>query len=1100
MTAAFVCLAFLLPCADADYAAAILEAPRRVVAGQPFTIRASYATPGAEARFRAELKNPQNIVLAADAKQVRGVGEVTFHLTAPAMSETRTILVAVWLGDDWRQPLAPIVHTSPIEVMSPLRAGQIAAREKETPALLRQLQQARTDQGLVAIYASPDNGADALSNRLAETLRQSGLGATILGTSGIVNPGVITTGQIDALVLCDGRSMPAESHAVVTDYVASGGNLAVLGGPAFEHALYESNGTWVTADAFREVVARSLTTTPAYRFEADDLGEVTRSTNAGDNPSAVRWSAGGANGSAGCLEVDLKGLSGWDTFALPPVEQPFGADRSWTCFWAKGDDRTNALALEWTETDGSRWIATVPLTPGWRPYALPPSAFRFWQSVPERQHDEFRPQQAARLTVGLAFTHTATVGGGDHTFWIDEIGTAAADAQTDALADVLSATDQAPLIEGVSPSYKLYEVTNLATVRPTPSQQLVRAELPTPKATLALHPRPGGTGWQKSRRGRFISLLEALDANGRHVGDAAALLLTRDGGATFSAPITDPAFWQDPSAVSWAGSVINRMLDGLFLQEGGAAWYATFGNETIPLGATVLNRGKAARRATVSLSVKGHDGRSLHARDWPVEVQPGGQVSVEDQLKLPALTDDRLTVTVDLQGGVAAEHLAHEILVWRPTPQPSYLTAKGGHFDFDGQRFIVHGVNYMPSSGIGIEDGQYFEYWLDPQPYDPAIIERDLDDCVALGFNTLSIFCYYRSCHSRNLLHILTAARERGLKVNLSIRPGTGLDFRWSEMREIVEANRIAENDTVIAYDIAWEPHWGNFDRRRAFDAPWREWVDQTFGSVAKAEAAWGCPANRSESEVVGPSDAQFSEDGPHRPMVLAYRQFQRETLHKGYSEARALLKSIDPNHLVSFRMSIAGDPTISPGWLGYDFDHLRDAVDLLEPEGYGRIGDWDRVKPGWFTTAYARAVAPELPVLWAEFGTTVWNGSLRQSSPERIDFAGQFYDDFYRMAYESDCDGTVCWWFPGGYRVGERSDYGVLNPDRSWRPCSQVIHDWAPKMTAPRTPQQPDVYFDIDPVNSLNGIEMIYRGLKDQWWQAIENGKAPALRLAPAK
>jgi hypothetical protein len=406
----------------------------------------------------------------------------------------------------------------------------------------------------------------------------------------------------------------------------------------------------------------------------------------------------------------------------------------------------------------------------------------------------------------------------------------------------------------------------------------------------------------------------------------------------------------------------------------------------------------------------------------------------------------------------------------------------------------------MPSSGIGIEDGEYFEYWLDPQPYDPEIIARDLDDCVALGFNTISIFCYYRSCHSRNLLHLLTAARERGLMVNLSIRPGTGLDFRWSEMRSILEANRLAENDSILAYDIAWEPHWGNFDRRRAFDAPWREWLGQTYGSVAKAEEAWGCPANREDGEVVGPSDAQFSADGPHRPMVMAYRQFQRETLHDGYSQARALLKTIDPHHLVSFRMSIAGDPTISPGWLGYDFDHLRDAVDLLEPEGYGRIGDWERVKPGWFTTAYARAVAPQLPVLWAEFGTSVWNGSLRLSSPERIDFAGRFYDDFYRMAYESDCDGTVCWWFPGGYRVGERSDFGILNPDRSWRPCSQVIRDWAPKMTAGRTTGQPDVVFDIDPARSLNGIELIYRGLKDQWWQAIAAGHTPGLRVRPAE
>ena len=59
---------------------------------------------------------------------------------------------------------------------------------------------------------------------------------------------------------------------------------------------------------------------------------------------------------------------------------------------------------------------------------------------------------------------------------------------------------------------------------------------------------------------------------------------------------------------------------------------------------------------------------------------------------------------------------------------------------------------------------------------------------------------------------------------------------------------------------------------------------------------------------------------------------------------------------------------------LGEDDELTRDGVWGLEfPGGYGRIGDWERVRPGWFTVAYARAAAPDLPVLWAEFGTSVW-------------------------------------------------------------------------------------------------------------------------------
>jgi hypothetical protein len=109
----------------------------------------------------------------------------------------------------------------------------------------------------------------------------------------------------------------------------------------------------------------------------------------------------------------------------------------------------------------------------------------------------------------------------------------------------------------------------------------------------------------------------------------------------------------------------------------------------------------------------------------------------------------------------------------------------------------------MPSSGVGTEDGEYFEYWLDPQPYDPEVIERDLSDVAALGMNMISVFVYYRSLGSRNLLDLLRRCERHGLKVNLSLRPGTPMDFRWDEMRVLIVDNRLPENDTIFAYDLA---------------------------------------------------------------------------------------------------------------------------------------------------------------------------------------------------------------------------------------------------------------------------------------------------------
>ena len=50
----------------------------------------------------------------------------------------------------------------------------------------------------------------------------------------------------------------------------------------------------------------------------------------------------------------------------------------------------------------------------------------------------------------------------------------------------------------------------------------------------------------------------------------------------------------------------------------------------------------------------------------------------------------------------------------------------------------------------------------------------------------------------------------------------------------------------------------------------------------------------------------------------------------------------------------------------GYDFRGLARSVDIMEPEGYGRIDDTQRAREGRFTIDYARCMAPGRPVMWS--------------------------------------------------------------------------------------------------------------------------------------
>ena len=103
--------------------------------------------------------------------------------------------------------------------------------------------------------------------------------------------------------------------------------------------------------------------------------------NSDQSPSAARYEIQGELGQE-CLHAVVSQLIGWETLSSPHQTEVFPPNHTLTCFQAKGSPRTKQLMVEWSERDGSRWIATVDLAPEWRTYALPPAAFRPWTPPP----------------------------------------------------------------------------------------------------------------------------------------------------------------------------------------------------------------------------------------------------------------------------------------------------------------------------------------------------------------------------------------------------------------------------------------------------------------------------------------------------------------------------------------------------------------------------------------------------------------------------------------------------------------------------------------------------------------------------------------------
>ena len=961
-----------------------------------------------------------------------------------------------------------------------------------------------------AVFTDPLPGRDeTFAREIGAQVSAAGYAVEFIGVNVLTNAEGLTARKFDLLVLTGARSLPASSVPAIEGYLKRGGDLLALGLPAWDSPLFELNCRWLSRAGFNEALAALRPAQVLFDFAQADLKAWNRTS---DNPTnRVRHEVVASDGGR-ALHVAIEKLTGWDTYQSPALTNAFPVGQTLTCFRARGTKHTKQLALEWTERDGSRWIATVDLTPEWRSYTLPPEAFKAWQPPPSRsgKNDGFRPQDAARFVVGLAHSHTA-VEGLEQEYWFANLGTAANPFGNARLPDEF----KPPHLESVSPAYQFFPITTGTVIRAVADPLIRRTSEKmetgaTPVLLTGMHPRPRGVGFNQERQYRWEPLLAACDATDDDYRAAVAALLVHArppyGGGVWAAftPV-EPEFYRQPLVRSCLRETLARMRRGVFLIEGGAEFFTTFPKQQFKVGAQVANFGSEGV-TILSVAIDFDNGNRAGWRGairTQLNLAPGQLEAVETRTALVAGVE-KFVETSLVAGTNVIDRLRHEVAVWTPKAKLQFIEARDGGLWLKGQPWKAHGVNYMPSSGIGLANGRHFEHWVGRGAYDPEVIERDLRRIKAMNLNAVSVFIYHESLGAQHLLDFLHRCEALDLRVNLSLRPGTPLDFRWNEMRELIEYYRLAQNDTVFAYDLAWEPRHEARAIQSGYAAAWAEWVRKRYADAAAARKAWAVGTSFtfefSDSKSAPPPPMKwFTQDGPWRRLIADYRLFLDEMLHEQYAEARRLVRSVDPHHPVSFRMQHAGDPTFSgDAFIPYDFNGLAGAVDLWEPEAYGRIGDWEKVKPGRFTADYARLCDPTKPVLWAEMGFTVWDNLHMSPAPEKLDFQARYFSDFYRMLTESSADGIFFWWYPGGYRLNEQSDFGIINPDGTDRPTTRVIRTEGAKfLNAAKPAAKPDFWISVDRDRDARGLFGIYEMAMDKYWSAISAGKTLGLRWA---
>ena len=947
-------------------------------------------------------------------------------------------------------------------------------------------------KGVAAIVPGPPGMV--APPRLVDAMQHAGFGTAVCDWSAIVTDAFWQSG-VDVVVLPDCRSFPAAGLQGLEAYVRDGGKLVAIGGQPFERNVWQVEGRWLDS---KQIATERNATKPErvlYQLDGNTLDTWQRASDNLAAPSRVISERPGAEGTEACLRFDIADLENWETVTAPRRPDYFKPGQTLTCFCAKGGPRTAQIVVEWIERDGARWIATVPLSTSWQRYALPPQAFHYWQDSRSRGRggpsDSLKPGNVDRLSFGVALSHCG-VKPGDHVFWLDQIGLA-----RDRYRQQTSA--RLPTLEAVSPYYKVYPLEKVASVRVTDAGRRLglNAWPVVPRLAHAPIPRPTGQGFNKGRTFRWTPLASCLDEAGLERGAVASLVRVHGGVERGAAWLyvgqASPDVANEPVVAKLIAEAATLLVDHVGLAEAGTEHFCYFKGEPTTLGAKVFNCSPRDTEAEAVFTVIAPSGETIFREVAQAATASGRVRSVLVDWQPPVEASGLFRATTELRvAGEVVDRIEHEfrIVPEGPVKSEELVQVVDDHFELAGKWWAPFGINFWPTYVAGCESLS----WLEPQYYQPNVVERNLALCQQMGMNVLSIQDGSAAA-VRNLRDFVERAYARGMRVNVFLHGSDPLSYSHDEVRAIIEGARLAETPAVFAYDLAWEHRLGRYRERCRWDRQWSAWIAERYTSLAAAERDWQFAVPRRDGQVTGPSNDQLLRDGPWRVMVATYRRFADDLLSQHYREATAKVRSLDPNHLVSVRSGYGGTGPCSPAVFPVDIKSGAKHLDFVSPEGWGMVGDAEALRECGLTTAYCRFAGAGKPVFWCELGMSVWDSSTNRADPSLIQEQGCYYERFLQMLLDSGANGAAPWYFPGGYRVNERSDYGIVAPDFTLRPAVLAIQRAAASFATPRPAPQPTTFITVDRDAHPGGYWRIYHQYKETYGDLMRQGQVPGVR-----
>ncbi|MBQ9358258.1 MAG: hypothetical protein IJT95_01795 [Abditibacteriota bacterium] len=835
----------------------------------------------------------------------------------------------------------------------------------------------------------------------------------------------------DVLVLENCQYFPGEGVEAFNAFIQKGGGLLAIGGIPFSEMTVRLEG-------------RDVPLSEASRLVSDGEGETLADPA---SPGAVsRFSVTSCNSLPGrhfdtavsegrpAFHIHNDGADSWESYtaSLPELSVPESPLFSVSI---KGSRYSPTLSLGIREKDGSRWFRHISLSDKWETYIISPGDFGMWDNSRDGRRggpgDSPDPGNLASFEFAIMSAvqeeedyPSSTPTGKPQDIYIGEVKLIP--------GALLSGIRRPMEMPAFSPAIHMYRA----------SADTVTFEGGSIEAEEVVMPFYRNRGYGLDNKGAFrqVPLAFCMEKD-REKGMAAQAIYHREDsafhGATWVYAGVDPGLLTE--------AFIERLTECFVPKPrflcAGTSRFSYMPGERIDVGAkTVKGEGDS-----VVIRIKDEPWNEVFAR----EVKPGETASLF--LSEPGFYTAELEL---FSGGVRTDRMVQDFSVFDPDSRTwdNIVRSEEGHLWLGDDKWVPSGVNYWPMYAVGVplRTAEGGGAWLAADEYLPDRIEADLRLLSDMDINAVSTQ-YLRISEAPQLRDFLERCQKYGIKVHLFLEGCHPLALREETAASLVKAACLDRARAMFCYDLGWEVSLGGEASRASLNGKWNEWLTREYGSPETAFTVLGYTPSITNGYYNGPTDSQIrTPDKKSLAFIGAWRRFLDDLIGKGLQRSVRNLRKYDPYTLMGLRNGAGGNGTVVYAHIfPYDMKAGARHLDILCPEGYNLGATPLFMGMGELTNLHCRLVSGGKPVVWIEYGAYLLLGNTpdnysQEAALKKLQYQTNYYRIMADFVARSSATGSFAWWYPGGYRLDERSDYGIAEPDLTPRGALLAIRDRA--------------------------------------------------------